>query len=124
MTGLKECTVLRNVNKMNEYLIAIIVIVVVFGIALTIAYKGKSKREQYTEGFRWGRVEHKSESAATWLLTIGLAMLWIHLWLNNLFIGYVAFGVFCLALITRIIASIAHHREKAIMDKLRFKRKD
>lgn len=107
---------------MNEYLIAIIALVLVFGIALAIAYKHKSKREQYAEGFKWGRLEHKSEKACTVLLVIAFFVLLIHLYIQHVVVEYIAVGILLMALISRLIASVAHKMEKHYMDKLRFKR--
>ena len=108
---------------MNEYLLAFIVIVVViFGIAIAIVSRKDSKREQYAKGFKYGRIEHKAEETCTVLLIIALIALVSHLYINLIVVEYIAVGILVMALICRIVASVAHKMEKHYMDSLRFKR--
>ena len=83
-----------------------------------------SKRSDYAAGFKWGRREHNAELRTTKLLGAGLVVFVVYLfWFSNIWLGYLALLLFTLALIFRSVAAFAHKREKAKMDKLRFKRR-
>lgn len=105
---------------MNEYLIAFIIVIAIFGIALFFISRKDNKREQYAKGFKWGKLEHKSESACTVFLVIAFITLIAHLYINVVVVEYIAIGILVMALICRLIASIAHKLEKHYMDNLRF----
>jgi hypothetical protein len=82
-----------------------------------------SKRRQYATGFKWGKIEHNAEARATkmLMLTTGILGIYILTWLS--FLVYAALGLLIVTLGFRLIASVAHGREKHFMDVLRFSRK-
>ena len=89
-----------------------------------------SKKKRYARGFKWGKTEHKYEERTTRWLIVGILILcagiYLEFWTEWPFAKYVFFLailVFVICWLFRVIAAFAHRREKAAMDKLRFKRK-
>ena len=80
-------------------------------------------RKQYATGFKWGKREHRAELYTTRVLVIGILLLGLHLWLNVIWIEYIALVTFVIAWILRVIAAYCHRQEKKYMDELRFSRK-